>query len=112
LLNIFKEQFFESLGLPGDLNNLDKATTDYFTMGAETNTPSYMPTNIEIGNIFNPQATFNPPLNRSDLNTHQSKQPAPQIVTKKELLTLTIEISEGQNETILIFEGDDPLQLA
>jgi hypothetical protein len=28
------------------------------------------------------------------------------------LLTLTIEIADGQNETILILEGDDPNQLA
>lgn len=31
---------------------------------------------------------------------------------RKQLLTLTIEIAEGQNETILIMEGDDPNQLA
>jgi hypothetical protein len=31
---------------------------------------------------------------------------------RKELLTLTIEIGDGQNETILIYEGDDPNQLA
>lgn len=28
---------------------------------------------------------------------------------KKELLTLTIEIGDGQNETIMIYEGDDPI---
>ena len=31
---------------------------------------------------------------------------------RKQLLTLTIEIAEGQNETILIMEGDDHNQLA
>ncbi len=31
---------------------------------------------------------------------------------RKQLLTLTIEIAEGQNETILIMEGDDPNLLA
>jgi hypothetical protein len=28
------------------------------------------------------------------------------------LLTLTIEVAEGQNETIAIYEGDDPMILA
>ena len=31
---------------------------------------------------------------------------------RKQLLTLTIEIADGQNETILILEGDDPNHLA
>jgi hypothetical protein len=70
-----------------------------------------MPTNIEIGNSFNPHATFNPPLNRSDLNSQPSKLQQLRE-TRKELLTLTIEIGDGQNETILIYEGDDPNQLA
>lgn len=36
--------------------------------------------------------------------------PARQL--RKELLSLTIEIAEGHNETILIREGDDPSRLA
>ena len=31
---------------------------------------------------------------------------------RREILTLTIEIGEGQNENILICEGDDPFTLA
>ena len=55
-----------------------------------------MPTNIEIGNSFNPHATFNPPLNRSELNSQPSKLAHQQLrETRKELLTLTIEIGDG-----------------
>lgn len=72
-----------------------------------------MPTNIEIENSFNPHATFNPPLNRSELNSQPSKLAHQQLrEIRRELLTLTIEIGDGQNETILIYEGDDPNQLA
>ena len=34
------------------------------------------------------------------------------LESRKEILTLTIEIGEGQNDNILIHEGDDPQQLA
>lgn len=37
----------------------------------------------------------------------------PQVSTQpKELLTLTIEISEGHNEVIMVHEGDSPMTLA
>ena len=32
--------------------------------------------------------------------------------SKKEILTLTIEIGEGRNDNILVFDGDNPYQLA
>lgn len=35
-----------------------------------------------------------------------------QLDPRREILTLTIEIGEGQNDDILIFEGDDPNYLA
>ena len=34
------------------------------------------------------------------------------LESKKEILTLTIEIGEGQNDNILIHEGDNPQELA
>ena len=66
-----QEQFFESLGLPGDINNLPK-NDEYFTVGANEH-PCPEPTNIELGrwDSFNPIATFNQQLNKRDLDTSQ-----------------------------------------
>ena len=80
-----EQQFFESLGLPGDLNNLQHYQ-------------------------FEGQAIVNQQQHQRQDNKSPSTR-APEAAAK-EILTLTIEIGEGRNENILICEGDDPFQLA
>ena len=84
-----KEQFFEALGLPGDLNNLAH-------YNFADNNPVYAQP-------------------RQDNKSPSTRAPAAagdQPKERKEILTLTIEIGEGRSENILICEGDVPFQLA
>ena len=68
---------------------------------------------------FDPQATFKVQPDMEKLEAKYAGQAPLGTQTyfggkraRKELLTLTIEIGEGENETILIREGDDANELA
>ena len=58
-------------------------------------------------------AHFNDERNKMSAATgYQNGRLDQSYESKKEILTLTIEIGEGQNDNILIHEGDDPNVLA
>ena len=58
-------------------------------------------------------AHFNDERNKMSAPTnYQNSRLEQSYESKKEILTLTIEIGEGQNDHIFIHEGDDPNVLA
>ena len=100
-----KEQFFESLGLPGDLNNLNNF--DYQPQARANQRPQEQsPGSLMSAHFVDEKSKLSAPTVQQNANLDQS------LESRKEILTLTIEIGEGQNDNILIHEGDDPQQLA
>ena len=62
------------------------------------------------GKLYKPDIGQPKNILRETFGYKEAQAPKPQA--KKQLLTVTIEISEGNSETILVNEGDQPSLLA